>query len=556
MAAHGLVGRHAGEMMTFDQTSHKPASASPGGSLDIVRRGFGDNAAMSDAETPPTADRGTEIQAKVDASRELRRTLETQLPPLATSLDGRRFAFQAPLDMDLDVGGYVRLRRDDGEALGQIVDLRLARLEATEVAGDLPEHRARIGVSHAAGEGLVLGDGGPFHDADLAPADAAQLARFMEATKPPRARLRVGTVLFAAGVDVSLDAGGFNRHTFLCGQSGSGKSYALGVLLEQLLLETDLRIVVLDPNSDYAGFRDARPDASPAEAARWQDIAERVLIRSATAGSEDRLRLRFFELGTSLQAAVAGLDPLTDREEYGAFLDLVEREAGGMKLDELQTTLSSSSSSSGMPSFAQRIRNLGLMRWDLWSNAREDSGILGDLARDDWRCLVADLGATTPDERSLTAAAILEALWERRAERRPVLVVIDEAHNVCPQRPDHPVVAAATRHAVNIAAEGRKYGLHLLVATQRPQKVHENVLSQCDNLFLMRMSSPADLAYLADLFSFVPSGLTTRAGAFRQGEALVAGRVSPLPTFLQVRRRITREGGADVPATWAAPRLT
>lgn len=250
---------------------------------------------------------------------------------------------------------------------------------------------------------------------------------------------------------------------------------------------------------------------------------------------------------------MAGLDPLADREEYGAFLDLVEREASGVELDELQTMVASTSGG-GMPGFAQRLRNLGLMQWPLWSNARGDSGILGDLARDDWRCLVADLGATTPDERTLTAAAILEALWERRAERRPVLVVIDEAHNVCPKRPDHPVVAAATRHAVNIAAEGRKYGLHLLVATQRPQKVHENVLSQCDNLFLMRMSSPADLAYLSDLFSFVPSGLSARSGAFRQGEALVAGRVSPHPTFLQVRRRITQEGGADVPATWAAPR--
>ena len=177
----------------------------------------------------------------------------------------------------------------------------------------------------------------------------------------------------------------------------------------------------------------------------------------------------------------------------------------------------------------QRLRNLGVIQWGLWSNAREERGILGDLERDDWRCLVVDLGATTSDERSLAAAAVLEALWERRAERRPVLVVIDEAHNICPQRPDDQIVAAATRHAVNIAAEGRKYGLHLLVVTQRPQKVHENVLSQCDNLFLMRMSSPADLAYLAELFSYVPSGLTARAGDFRQGEALVAGPNSPIP---------------------------
>src|SRR5256886_11352057 len=46
---------------------------------------------------------------------------------------------------------------------------------------------------------------------------------------------------------------------------------------------------------------------------------------------------------------------------------------------------------------------------------------------------------------------------------RPVLIVIDEAHNVCPAEPPDPLVALATDHAVRIAAEGRKFGLYLLV---------------------------------------------------------------------------------------------
>ena len=50
---------------------------------------------------------------------------------------------------------------------------------------------------------------------------------------------------------------------------------------------------------------------------------------------------------------------------------------------------------------------------------------------------------------------------------------------------------------MRIAAEGRKFGLYLLVSTQRPQKVHPNVVSQCDNLVLMRLNSAADLAYAA-----------------------------------------------------------
>ena len=74
--------------------------------------------------------------------------------------------------------------------------------------------------------------------------------------------------------------------------------------------------------------------------------------------------------------------------------------------------------------------------------------------------------------------------------------MIDEAHNICPQTPDDPVTSLVTGHAVRIAAEGRKFGLYLLVSTQRPQKVHENVLSQCDNLMVMRMNSLADLGFV------------------------------------------------------------
>ena len=58
-----------------------------------------------------------------------------------------------------------------------------------------------------------------------------------------------------------LEATRLNRHTFWCGQSGSGKTYALGVLLEQVLLHTALPIIVLDPNADFVRMSEVRPDA-------------------------------------------------------------------------------------------------------------------------------------------------------------------------------------------------------------------------------------------------------------------------------------------------------
>jgi DNA helicase HerA-like ATPase len=69
---------------------------------------------------------------------------------------------------------------------------------------------------------------------------------------PRYAKLQLGELALAPGAPCTADASGFDRHTFLCGQPGSGKTYSLGVILERLLIETDLRLVVLDPNSRRA----------------------------------------------------------------------------------------------------------------------------------------------------------------------------------------------------------------------------------------------------------------------------------------------------------------
>ncbi len=77
-----------------------------------------------------------------------------------------------------------------------------------------------------------------------------------------------------------------------------------------------------------------------------------------------------------------------------------------------------------------------------------------------------------------------------------------------------PLIAQAAEHAIRIAAEGRKFGLNLLVSTQRSQKIAENVLSHADNLVLMRLNSLADAAFTQAVFSFVPPSLIAARSLF------------------------------------------
>ena len=196
---------------------------------------------------------------------DIRRELEAAVEPLARSLDGRSFEFQAPVDEPVQPGSYVTIAAGDGAALGQVVESRLELREGPEVetTGALGTHRTRVAYHVVGGRGVVLEEAAPFHDAPLRAAEPAEVGAYLARTAPRRARLEIGRLAFAPEVPARLDAGGFGRHTFLCGQSGSGKSYALSVMLEQLLLETDLRIVVLDPNSDFARLPETRDGADP-----------------------------------------------------------------------------------------------------------------------------------------------------------------------------------------------------------------------------------------------------------------------------------------------------
>jgi uncharacterized protein len=199
----------------------------------------------------------------------------------------------------------------------------------------------------------------------------------------------------------------------------------------------------------------------------------------------------------------------------------------------------------------QRGENLGIDRMAAW--AGQVARTVAEVWTEDRpRAVIADSsGFEERRERVAVAVAVLQQLWARRKERRPLLLVVDEAHDVCPADPADELQRLAVELFTRVAGEGRKYGIHLLLASQRPDKLPENVLSQCDNLLLMRVNSAADRAALADRFGFAPPHLVELAGTFGLGETLIAGKIAPVPLLAATGTRLTPEGGADVPTDWA-----
>ncbi|MEO1061424.1 MAG: ATP-binding protein [Actinomycetota bacterium] len=466
----------------------------------------------------------------------------------ARSIDGRSFTFEAPIGVAVGAGTYVTISRADGTALlGQVLEVAASP-------------RSTGGGELLTGRGSLLSSAGAaaFVDASLEPAPASVVVDHLGAAGAATAGIEIGNVQGVADAPARLQAKGFGRHTFLCGQSGSGKTYTLGLVLERLLLETDIRLVVLDPNSDYVNLARVRPKA---DAGLPGDVYDELVERYASIspdvhvfggpGSERPLKARFGRLSFEQQTKVLGLDPLSDAEEYNAFVRMTRRLGDDYTLDDVLDAVQRSFDTANRR-LGLRIDNMGVRDLSIW--ARDDQPVMAQLP-DDWRVLIADLGSLgSAEERSISAAALLGFLWDARHARRPVIVVIDEAHNVCPERPTTANQVLATDHAIRIAGEGRKYGLYLLLSTQRPSKIHPNVLSQCDNLLLMKMNSTGDIATLTETFSYAPPSLVAQAPYFGLGEGLAAGKIAPDPLLFGSGRRLTVEGGSDVPSTWASPR--
>jgi hypothetical protein len=374
----------------------------------------------------------------VSAYRVMREELERAVLPLASSLDGLTFQFQASLhDLPYRCGGYVVIEVPDGPCLAQVVTISMStQVAAAEVT---PGTGSDVVIRYAEGTGTVLQtDVGSFHDAFLRPARSEEVAAWLATQeRTDRARLTVGEYLMAPGVAAVLDSGGFARHTFVCGQSGSGKTYSLGLLLERVLAQTSLRMVVLDPNSDYVGLGSVLEGAPPEAAAGYAHVVDEVAVWGGGHTATHQLRLRFAELLPSIQATVLGLDPIADRDEYAEVVDLVRAQREGTsRVDEPDDLLTAESPQTRR--LGQRASNLGVLDWDVWGP--RSRSLLAALRSNEHRCTIVDLGslATVGEQRLVAQAGPVDDVGAaRRADPLPARRR---------RGPQHPASRAGRRH--------------------------------------------------------------------------------------------------------------
>jgi len=115
----------------------------------------------------------------------------------------------------------------------------------------------------------------------------------------------------------------------------------------------------------------------------------------------------------------------------------------------------------------------------------------------------------------------------------PVMIVCEEAHNYIPQK-DDAAYRSSRKSLERVAKEGRKYGISLMVVSQRPSEVSETIFAQCNNFLALRLTNNADQNYVRRLFPDNSNGITDILPNLAPGECVVVGDAVLLPAVVQM----------------------
>lgn len=143
-------------------------------------------------------------------------------------------------------------------------------------------------------------------------------------------------------------------------------------------------------------------------------------------------------------------------------------------------------------------------------------------------------------------------------ERHPVVIVCDEAHLYLPSSAAStgPLERRALENFERIAKEGRKYGVGLLVVSQRPSDVSTTILSQCSNIISLRLSNKTDQGVVKQLLPESLEGLMEVLPTLDVGEAVVVGDATLLPTRIRMNKPVHEPRSATIAfwSRWAKPK--
>jgi len=360
--------------------------------------------------------------------------------------------------------------------------------------------------------------------------------------------LHIGSLLTNNNVNVFLDPNGLNRHLAIIAQTGAGKSYTTGVIIEELF-SLGGSIVVIDPHSDYV-FLSQKEDYSPIERSKSVTVY-RNPSSTGRYNKEDIPNLKdyqinfgslnYLEIG-EICGITKNMTRISDvvrkaleeiNKEYFSPKHLIQ------KLEEMHKRETNAREKGTIQAALIRVRRI--LKYEVFGN---NDVPIRDIIKP-WSISIIDLSGLNDKSMNYVASKILDDAYSYilNVATFPIFIVIEEAHRFIPP----PNKKTFCSQIVNtIAAEGRKFGLFLVLITQRPSKIDSDSLSQCNSQVIMKITNPRDQQAILNSSERATDDLLNNLPGLSAGEAIITGDIVKVPVMVSIRKRITREGGADI----------
>jgi DNA helicase HerA-like ATPase len=486
----------------------------------------------------------------------------------ATTLRSFRFVIKEGMEAHVKRGEFVSVKEavTGNEIIGTIKeitisnellpdefgrDLRMADLVLSE--GEYPVPTVKI-LGFEEKNGLELPRYGVKPGSPVKLVSDETLRRILR--QDERKSAFIGTISTREKVPVYISVNDLvSRHCAVLAMTGSGKSYTVGVLIEELLKKKGA-VLVFDPHGEYRniktdaantkvyGVKGANKIKIETSTLRVGDFAN--MIPDITDPQRDlldeviNLASKFYEkydmeilrnILSMIYDAKEGRELLSDSVPEGVLKDMCKR----VSLSTIGALIRR----------LDRLNRMGVYGID--GTPLEEIVSVNQLT-------VMDL--SDADERlSETIIAVLcrKIFDARRAYvkegegkfKNPLFVVVEEAHNFAPRSTEERTIISRSI-LKKIAREGRKFGIGLCIVSQRPSKLDSDILSQCNTQIIMKIVNPSDQEYIRQSVESVTEDIVRDLPSLGRGEAVVAGSAIKLPIQVKIRERATKVGGEDI----------
>lgn len=356
----------------------------------------------------------------------------------------------------------------------------------------------------------------------------------------------------------------FSKHTAVLGSTGSGKSATVAAIIHAISsydagVDTNNsnkpwhpHIIVLDPHNEYyKAFPEAHrlvSDEGSLKLPYWllnlqelidlfigkteyQATSQTNILKMALieARKEGINKIGFNEGEISVDSPVPfSLDTLIAK-----ITDDMNKISAASKRDKHENILNKID-------LLKRDVRLRFLMQNWTSDADEIKEVISQFISTENTLKIIDLSGIPNDVAGIVSSTIarllfMYKLWETSEERKkdPILLVCEEAHRYVPNRGEAEY-SAAQDAVKRVAKEGRKYGLGLMLVSQRPSEIEPTVLSQCNSWLVLRLANGDDQAYV---MKFLPDSLSSLGKvlpALRRREAIFIGQAATIPSRILI----------------------